>query len=116
MGSDFLQRAGGTLRRSWDKGRVTAATPDLMTREVVSGGRGITADMVKGTAVSAGEHVTVQIEGGALVARRCLTPVARNDSPPAAIIEIFSRHCNVRSGTVSQVHDMAGMVEITITC
>ncbi len=116
MGSDFLQRAGSTLRRSWDKGRVAIATPDLTTRELVSGGRGVTADIIRGTAVSAGEHVTVQIEGGALVARRCLTLVARNDSPPAAVVEILNQYCNVRPGTVSQVHDMAGMVEITITC
>jgi hypothetical protein len=116
MGSDFLQRAGSTLRRSWDKGRVAIATPDLTTRELVSGGRGVTADIVRGTAVTAGENLTVQIENGALVARRCLTLVARNDSPPAAIVEILGQYCNVRPGMVSHVHDMAGMVEITITC
>jgi hypothetical protein len=116
MGSDFLQRAGSTLRRSWDKGRVAIGTPDLTTRELVSGGRGLTADIVRGTTVAAGEYLTVQLEDGALVARRCLTVVARNESPPAAVVEILNQYCNVRPGTVSQVHDMAGVVEITITC
>jgi hypothetical protein len=116
MGSDFLQRVGNTLKRSWDQGRAAMATPDLTTRELVSGGRGVPADIVRGATLSAGEHLTVRIEGGALVARRCLTVVARNDNPSPAVIEVITQRCNIRPATVSEVHDMAGMVEITITC
>ena len=59
MGADFLQRVGGTLKRSWDQGRVAIATPDLTTRELVSGGRGVAADIVEGARLSPGEHLTV---------------------------------------------------------
>ena len=116
MGADFLQRAGGTLKRSWDQGRVAMATPDLTTRQMVSGGRGIAADIIGGASLSPGDHLTVQLEGDALVMRRCVTIVARNDNPSPAVVEVLNRYCNIRPGTVSQVHDMAGMVEITITC
>jgi hypothetical protein len=116
MGADFVQRVDKTLKRSWDKGRAAIAAPDLTTRELVSGGRSVAADIVRGATLSQGEHLTVQLEGGALVARRCLTVVARNDNPSSAVVGVLNQYCNIRPGTVSQVHDMAGMVEITITC
>lgn len=116
MGSDFLQRVGKTLKRSWDHGRMTMSAPDLTTRELVSGGRGVAADIVRGASVAPGDQLTVQLESGSLVARRCLTVVARNDNPSPAVVEVLTQYCNIRPATVSQVHDMAGMVEITITC
>lgn len=116
MGSDFLQRVGKTLKRSWDQGRVAMATHDLTTRELVSNGRGVAADIVRGATLSQGEHLTVRLEGDVLVARRCLTVVARNDKPSPAVVKILNQYCNIRPATVSEVHDMAGMVEITITC
>src|SRR5260221_479774 len=105
MGVDFLQRVGKTLKRSWDQGRVAMATPDLTTRELVSAGRGITAEIVSDAILSPGEHLTVQLEDGALVARRCLTVVARKDSPSSAIVEVLNQYCNIRPATVSEVHD-----------
>jgi hypothetical protein len=116
MGSDFLQRAGKTLKRSWDEGRAAIAASDLTTRELVSCGRGVTADIVRGARLSQGDQLTVQIEDGALVARRCLTVVARNDNPSPAVVEIITKRCNIRPATVSEVHDLAAMVEVTITC
>jgi len=116
MGADFAQRVGKTLKRSWDEGRAAIAATDLTTRQLVSGGRGVAADIVQGATLAQGEHLTVQLEGGALVARRCLTVVARNDNPSSAVVGVLGQYCNIRPGTVSQVHDMAGMVEITITC
>lgn len=116
MGSDFLQRVGATLKRSWDQGRVAMAETDLTTRQLVSGGRGVAADMVRGVTLTQGEHLTVQMEGGSLVARRRLTVVARNDNPSEAVVGVLNQFCNVRPATVSEVHDMAGLVEITIKC
>ncbi len=56
------------------------------------------------------------MEGGSLVARRRLTVVARNDNPSEAVVGGLNQFCNVRPATVSEVHDMAGMVEIIIKC
>ena len=116
MGTDFLQRAGKTLKRSWDEGRTRIAAPDLITRELVAGGRGIPADIVNGARLAPGDPVNLEFDGGAVVARRCLTIVARNDNPSAAAVEAMARHCNILPGTVSVVHDVAGMVEITLSC
>jgi hypothetical protein len=114
MGVDFLQRAGKTLKRSWDEGRAAVASRDLLAREPTCAGRSVAADIEQGVRLSAGEAVTVQIEAGALVARRGLTVVARAPDPPAALAEMIMSSCNVRPATVEQVHEMAGTAEINV--
>jgi hypothetical protein len=116
MGTDFLQRVGKTLKRSWDEGRAAIGTPDLTTREPVCGGRAVAANIVPGARISAGDSVNAELEGDTLVFRRGLSVVARKMNPPAQIAEAVRQHCNIRPGTVDQVHDMAGMVEITVSC
>ena len=116
MGTDFFLRAGKSLKRSWDRGRAEMAAPNLTTRELVSGSRGMPANMMKDAKIVAGEAVTLEVDGGAVVVRRCLAIVARNDSPSPAILEAVARHYNILPGTISVVHDLAGMVEITLSC
>lgn len=114
MGSDFLQRAGKTLKRSWDEGRVAVATRNLLTREPTCAGRSVAAEIEPGARLSAGEAVTVQVESGTLVFRRGLTVVARLRDPPATLAEAISGSCNIRYATVDQVHNMAGTAEINV--
>jgi hypothetical protein len=114
MGSDFRQRAGKTLKRSWDEGRVAMATPDLFTREPICVGRAVAAEIADGVELIAGEAVTLEIESGVLIARRRLTVVARSLSPAAVLVETITASCNIRPGTIDQVHVMAGMVEILV--
>lgn len=116
MGVDFLQRIGRTLKRSWDEGRVRMATPDLMTRELVGGSRGMAADLVNGAKLSTGDAVTLELDGASIVARRGMNVVARNPSPSPGAVEAITRHHNILPGTVNTVHDVAGMVEITLSC
>jgi len=114
MGSDFLQRAGKTLKRSWDEGRTAVATRNLLTREPACAGRSVAAEIEPGVQLSVGEAVTVQVEGGALVFRRGLTVVARLGDPPAALAEATTASCNIRHATVEQVHHMANTAEINV--
>lgn len=114
MGSDFRQRTGKTLKRSWDEGRVAMATTDLLTRQPTCVGRAIAADVVDGAELALGQAVTLEIENGTVVARRRLTVVARAQSPSPALIEVITGSCNVRPGMVDQVHPMAGIVEIVV--
>jgi hypothetical protein len=116
MGTDFILRTGKTLKRSWDEGRAAIGTRDLTTREPVCIGRAIAASIVADARVSAGDSVNAELEGDTLIFRRGLSVVARKVNPPAEVAEAVRQHCNIRPGTVDQVHDMAGMVEITITC
>lgn len=90
------------------------ASRDLLAREPTCAGRSVAADIEPGVQLSAGEAVTVQIEAGALVARRGLTVVARAPGPPAALAGMITSSCNVRPGTVEQVHEMAGTAEINV--
>ena len=116
MGVDFLQRIGATLKRSWDEGRVRIATPDLTTRELVGGERGVAADIVAGAKLCPGEAVTLELDGSAIVARRGLSVVARNDNPSAGAVEAIARHHNILPGTISTLYDAAGMVEVSLSC
>ena len=116
MGADFLQRVEEPLKRSWDRGRLAIGETDLLTRQVVFSGRSVAVEMVQGAALTPGEYLTVEMEGRCLIARRRLTIVARNDNPSEGVVNLLSQYCNVRPGTVSEVHDMADMAEITIKC
>lgn len=116
MGTDFLQRVGKTLKRSWDEGRAAIGARDLMTRDPVCAGRSVAANMTGGVRIVAGDCVNAELEGDTLVFRRGLSVVARKADPPAEIAEAVRQHCNIRPGTVDQVHDMAGVVEITVSC
>ena len=116
MGTDFIQRVGKTLKRSRDEGRIRMASPDLTTRELVGGTRGIAAVIAKGVRLVPGQPVTLEVEGGAVVARQALTEVARHVNPPAGVLEAMAQHCNILPGTVSVVHEVSGMVEIALSC
>jgi hypothetical protein len=116
MGTDFLQRVGKTLKRSWDEGRAAIGTTDLTTREPACAGRSVAANIVSGVPMSPGDTVNAEMEGDALVFRRGLSVIARKANPPAEIAEAVTQHCNIRPGVVDQVHSMAGMVEITVSC
>lgn len=116
MGTDFLQRVGKTLRRSWDEGRAAIGAPNLTTGNPVCVGRAVAANIERGARVSAGDSVNAELEGGTLVFRRGLSVIARKENAPAEVVESVRQHCNIRPGTVDQVHDMAGLVEITVSC
>ncbi|MGA9866939.1 MAG: hypothetical protein WBQ75_10940 [Acetobacteraceae bacterium] len=116
MGTDFIQRVGKTLKRSRDEARIRIAAPDLTTRELIGGARGIPAVIVNGAKLTAGQLVTLERDGGAIVARQAITVVARNNNPSAGALEAMARHQNILAATVSVVHDVAEMVEITLSC
>ena len=116
MGTDFLQRAGKTLRRSWDTGRAAIGTPDLTTRDPICAGRAVAANIISGARIAPGDCVNAELEGDTLVFRRGLSVIARKEIPPSEIAEAVRQHCNIRPGIVDHVHDMADVVEITVSC
>lgn len=116
MGTDFIQLVGKTLKRSRDEGRIRMAAPDLTTRELVGNARGIPAVIVNGAKLVAGQSVTLELDGSAVIARQALAVVARSSTPSAGTVEAIALHCNILPGTVSVVHKVAGTVEITLSC
>jgi hypothetical protein len=114
MGADFLERAKKTIKRSWDRERVALATSDLLTREPGCVGRSVVGEIVGGAKLSPGEKLTVEKDARGLFARRGLTEVLRMPQAPLDVVRGVEESCGVGVGTVDQVHDLAGVVEITI--
>lgn len=114
MGSDFLERAKKTFRRSWDRERVALGTSDLFTRTPECAGRSVIGEIINGAKFTAGEKLTVEKDRQGLVARRGLTDVLRISQPPADVVRGVEKSCGVAVGTVDEVHGSAGTVEITV--
>jgi hypothetical protein len=48
------------------------------------------------------------------VGRRGFTEVARFSSPPSNLLQAVEASCGIAKGTVEQVHDLAGVAEISL--
>ena len=114
MGVDFLERTKKTIKRSWDRERVALATSDLLTRQPNCAGRSVVGEIIEGATVSPGEKLTVERGADCLIARRGLTEVIRITQPPPDVMRGIEESCGVGVRTVDQVHNTAGVVEITI--
>lgn len=114
MGVDFLERTKKTFKRSWDRERVALATPDLLRREPGCAGVSVAGDIVEGAEVETGEKLTVELAARGLIARRGLTEIIRIPDAAPEIVEAVRQACGVAVGTVEQVHEPAGVAEISI--
>ena len=114
MGADFLERAGPTIKRSWDRRRVALATSDLLTKQPGCAGRSVVGEIVGDARLTPGEKLTVEKAAGGLVARRGLTDLVRIPQAPADVLQGIEESCGVGVGIIDQVHDAAGVAEISI--
>ena len=114
MGTDFVEKATPTFKKSWDKGRLKLTTADLLTQEPNCAQRTFAADLCQGSRVVRGEQVTVEKEGATFVVRKGLTEVARSDNPPPGLLTAVEQSCGIAKGTVEIVHDDAAVAEISL--
>ena len=114
MGVDFVERTKKTFKRSWDRERVALATPDLLRREPGCAGISLAGDIVEGVEVEVGDRLTIELAPRGLIARRGITEVLRMPDAPPEIVEAVRQAFGVAAGTVEQVHEPAGVVEIAI--
>lgn len=114
MGSEFIEKAAPSFRKSWDKARVALATADLFTRTPDCAARTAAADIIGNARLTVGEKLTVELHDGALVARRGVSDVARFSNPAPDLLQAVKESCGVAKGTVEQVHAMAGVAEISL--
>ena len=114
MGVDFLERAKKTFRRSWDRERVALATPDLLRREPGCAGVSVAGDIVPGAEVEVGDKLTVELAPRGLIARRGLSEVIRMPDAPPDVVDAVRQAFSAAVGTVEQVHEPAGVAEISI--
>lgn len=114
MGADFLERTKKSIKRSWDRERVALGTSDLLTRQPECAGRSVVGEIIGDAQVFAGERLTVEKVGDGLVARRGLTDIVRMVDAPIEVVRGVEESCGVGVGTVDEVHDQAGVVELSI--
>jgi hypothetical protein len=114
MGADFIERISPSYRKSMDRARARLATSDLLANEEACAARTAVADIVDGQSLRVGDRITVELEDGQLVGRRGFTEVARFTAPPSDLLKAVEDSCGVAKGTVEQVHDIAGVAEISL--
>jgi hypothetical protein len=114
MGADFLERVGKTIKRSWDRQRVALGTSDLLTKQPGCAGRSVVGEIIGDARLAPGEKLTVEKAGDGLIARRGLTDLVRISDAPAEVVRGVEESCGVGVGIIDQVHDAAGVVEMSI--
>lgn len=114
MGSEFIEKAAPTFKKSWGRARVDLATATLFTKTPVSTARTATADILCKALPEIGENLIVQPQGRALIARRGNTEVARIARPAPALLEAVNASCGIAKGTVEQVYPMARVADISL--
>ncbi len=114
MGADFLERVGKTIKRSWDRQRVALATSDLLTKQPECAGRSVAGEIIGSARLAPGDKLTVEKDADGLVARQGLTEVVRIKAAPTEVVQGIEDSCGIGIGTVDQVHDAAGVVEISV--
>jgi hypothetical protein len=114
MGADFLERAAPAFQKCWDEGRLQLVTADLLTRLPTSRSRSFAADLSSEGVLKKGDKMTVEKVGNALVASLGHTQLARCENAPAELAEAIDANCGMVQGEVDEVHELAGVVEISI--
>jgi hypothetical protein len=114
MGTDFLEKTAPTFQKSWDQGRVNLVSEDLLTRLPTVKARSFAAELSTSGSLKKGDKITVDKIGKALVATRGQTELARCEDSPAELLDALSANSGVAEGTVQEVHDLAGIAEISI--
>ncbi len=114
MGADFIEKATPTFKKSWDRARTALATADLFTNAPSCAARTAAAEVIGKAQLKVGDRLTVEVQDGALVARRGNSDVARFTNPAPALVQAVEQSCGVAKGTVEQVHDLAGVAEISL--
>lgn len=114
MGADFVEKATPSFKKSWDRARIELATADLFTLTPKCASRTAVADVIGNAQLQTGERLTIETLDGALVARRGNRDVARFTNPAPELVQAVESSCGIAKGTVEQVHELAGVAEISL--
>src|ERR1700744_5197317 len=106
MGADFIEKATGTFKKSWDRARVALATADLFACKPGEAKCSAVADITENVQLQVGEPLTIELLGQELVAFRGNMKVATFSRPSAEIVRAVEHSCGVAKGEVESVHDI----------
>jgi hypothetical protein len=115
MGADFLEKAAPRFEKCWDNGRLDLVTQDLFTRLPTTRSRSFVAEICGSAAsLEKGAKINIDKVGKALVVSIGHTELARSEDAACEIIDAVEANCGIAQGCVDEVHEMAGVVEISI--
>lgn len=113
MGMDFIRKAAKSFHKGLDAGRVRLGTRCLFTQEPASSPRAYAADLRTGQRAEEGEKLSVRVERHNVIALRGLDPIATFKTP-GGLQEALTQSHGEACGTVKAVHQLAGVVEISL--
>lgn len=114
MGSDFIEKATPSFKKSWDRHRVELEKSDLFTKQPTCAARTATARIIGKVQLRVRDNLIVEIRDGSLIVMQGNSPVAQFDAPPQEIMEAVKDSCGIAKGTVEQVYNLSGMVDISL--
>jgi len=114
MGADFLEKAAPQFEKCWDDGRLELIAQDLFTRLPTTKSRAFEATLLGAAHLKKGEKITIDKVGSGLLVSRGHTELALSEEAPATVVNAIEANCGVAQGIVDEVHEMAGVVEISV--
>lgn len=86
MGTEFLQKKGATIKKSWNGGARRLAAPDLFTKHPECVTRSVTGDVAQGSQVKRGEILRLECAGEKLLAYRGTELVVTCERAPPDLV------------------------------
>jgi len=114
VGVDFIGRVGRTYVKHLDGARVRLGTSDLFTRTPVEDRPTYPVETKRGAKLTAGQALTVEVAGDALVYRDVLSVVAQDNAPSADVMRAVRESCGIATAIVQEVHELSSVAEISL--
>ncbi|MGJ4932249.1 hypothetical protein ACQR1I_35465 [Bradyrhizobium sp. HKCCYLS2038] len=114
MGADFLQKAAPQFEKCWDRGRLALVTQDLFTRLPTTRSRAFEAVLLGRAPVKKGDKFTIEKVKRGLLVSHGHTEIALSEDAPPSLVDAIEANCGVAQGIVDEVHEVAGVVEISV--
>jgi hypothetical protein len=114
MGMDFIEKAKGSLKKTWDRSRVKLGTPDLLTKYPTTVERSFLADRIGDAPVTVGENVVVQLCEDGVFAYSQLTATARFRDVPSDVLQMVREGGGCINGVVTAIHEVSCTTSITL--
>ena len=112
MGLDFIRLRAPTFRKSWDRGKMKLATPDLLTQQPECNTRSVVAVVDQGCELPKDTEVAVCTRDKQLIVLRENTIVARGAEPPPDIYKAIDKSGEMALGRIAKFNPLSGTVDV----
>lgn len=115
MGVDFIKRCAKSFQKSWDRGKMDLAAPDLFKHDPTLAARTYCANLTPGTNVEPGRHLLLRAVNSDLrLYDGCSDVGSVKGSPPSLVAAVTGAGCGVALAKVVCVHEFSGAVDVSV--